>query len=44
MERLVAALVLLVQASFDRIMASIVVEQSDATTKLGAQLRSPSKS
>ncbi|MDB4963982.1 MAG: hypothetical protein JWP01_3981 [Myxococcales bacterium] len=37
-ERLVAALVPLVQASFDRMIASIVVEESEVTTKLGPQL------
>jgi hypothetical protein len=37
-ERLVAALVPLVQASFDRIIASVVVEESEVTTKLGPQL------
>ncbi len=36
--RLVAALVPLIQTSFDRIIASIVVEECEVTTKLGSQL------
>lgn len=37
-KRLVAAVVPLIQVSFDRIIASIVVEESEVTTKLGPQL------
>lgn len=37
-ERLVAALVQRVRASFDRTITSIVVEESEVTTKLGPQL------
>lgn len=37
-KRLVAAVAPLIQASFDRIIASIVVEESDVTTRLGPQL------
>jgi hypothetical protein len=37
-KRLFAAVAPLIQASFDRIIASIVVEESDVTTRLGPQL------
>ncbi len=37
-KRLVAALVPLIQMSFERIIGSIVVEESEVTTKLGPQL------